>query len=183
MTDREIVDLYWARAESALVETERKYGALCRNIALRILGGQEEAAEAVNGTYLRLWNAIPPKRPDSLKAYAAAVCRHLALDMAEKRAAQKRGGAAETLAAELDECVPAPAGDLTDSLALREALNGFLRSLPDRTRVIFLRRYWYAWTAAEIAESLGLSESAVTSALCRARKSLKKHLEKEGFTL
>lgn len=182
MSDREIVDLYWSRSERALEETERQYGALCRGVALRILGDGEEAAEAVNGTYLRLWNAIPPKRPDSLKAYAAAVCRHLALDMAEKRAAQKRGGT-EALAAELDECVPDPAGDPADSLALREALNGFLRSLPERTRIIFLRRYWYACPVAEIAECLHMSESAVTSALCRARKNLKKHLEKEGFIL
>ena len=182
MTDREIVELFWARSERALEETEQKYGPLCRGVARRILGGEEEAAEAVNGTYLRLWNAIPPRRPESLKAYAAAVCRHLALDMADRRAARKRGGTA-ALEAELDECVPDPAGDPADALALREALNGFVRALPDRARVIFLRRYWYACTVAEIAASLGMSESAVTSSLCRTRKSLKKQLEKEGVTV
>ncbi len=183
MTDREIVDLYWSRSESAIEETERKYGGLCRTVAGRILGGVDDADEAANGTYLRLWNSIPPKKPESLKAYAATVCRHLALDMAEKRSAQRRGGSLAALEAELDECVPDGGADPSDALALREALNGFLAALPERTRIIFLRRYWYACTVAEIAGSLRMSEGAVATALYRARKDLKKHLEKEGFTL
>lgn len=182
MTDGGIVELLWARSEDALERAAEKYGGFCLAIARRVLGDERDAAEAVNETYLRLWQSVPPRRPGNLKAYMGAVCRNLALDMARASSAQKRGRAAE-LAAELDECVPDEARSLEDSLALREALNGFLRALPERTRTIFLRRYWYACTVGEIARDLRMSEGAVATALYRARRELREYLDKEGFSV
>ena len=45
MTDKEIVDLFWARSESAIPETDAKYGKYCHYIAYRILGDGEDAKE------------------------------------------------------------------------------------------------------------------------------------------
>ena len=53
MNDEQIVELYWARSETAIAETEKKYGRYCRYIAFRILQNDEDAKEIVNDTYLK----------------------------------------------------------------------------------------------------------------------------------
>jgi len=184
MEDAKIVALYLERAEAAVLETEKKYGRYCRYIACRILDSDEDAGEIVNDTLLTLWNTIPPKRPDPLKPYIGTVCRNLALNAWNARHTQKRGEVPLVLE-ELAECIPA--GDngetLGESLALREALNAFLRSLPRKTRNIFVRRYYYAGSVAEIAAEYAMKESAVAMLLLRTRRKLKDYLEKEGFAL
>ncbi len=183
MDDARIVDLFFARDESAISETQAKYGRYCLYIAASILGNDEDAKEIVNDTYLKLWNTIPPNRPEQLKPYVGMVSRQLSLDRYERYHAQKRGGQLPTVVGELAECVSAGDGgeNVGDSVALRDALNRFVRSLPDRTQDVFIRRYWYASPVAEIAEAYGMKFSSVTVLLLRTRKKLKAFLKKEGF--
>lgn len=182
MEDKQILELYWARAEAAITETQRKYGRYCHYIASRILGSDQDAQEVVNDTFLKAWNTIPPQRPDRLKAYVGRISRQLALNRYEARHAQKRGGQVELALEELAQCVSgADQGDMADELALRQALNQFVRSLPHRTRAIFLRRYWYASDISEIARDFAMSERNVAVLLHRTRKKLREFLKKEGF--
>ena len=53
MEDAKIIDLYWARQEAAILETDKKYGNYCRSISLHILKNQEDCEECVNDTWLR----------------------------------------------------------------------------------------------------------------------------------
>ncbi len=184
MDDRQIIDLYWERSEAAISETEKKYGKYCHYIAFNILSNSEDAEEVVNDTYLKLWNSIPPKKPDPLKPYAGTVCRNTALKRYTEQNAQKRGGAASVIE-ELNECVPDgfSQNDIGESIALRDALNRFVRSLPERTQKIFIGRYFYASPIADIARSHSKSESYVTVLLLRTRKKLKQFLQKEGLDI
>lgn len=185
MEDQQIVDLYFARSESAITETDRKYGRYCHSIAYNILEDHEDAKEIVNDTYLKAWNTIPPNRPDPLKPYVGMISRHLSLDRYEEYHTQKRGGQVPLVLEELAECIPDNDSreDIGESVALKDALARFIRSLPDKTQVIFLRRYWYASSVAEIAEEYGMRENSVNVLLHRTRKKLKDHLQKEGFDL
>ena len=185
MEDQQIVDLYFARSESAITETDRKYGRYCHSIAYNILEDHEDAKEIVNDTYLKAWNTIPPNRPDPLKPYVGMISRHLSLDRYEEYHTQKRGGQVPLVLEELAECIPDNDSreDIGESVALKDALAKFIRSLPDKTQMIFLRRYWYASSTAEIAEEYGRRENSVTVLLHRTRKKLKDHLQKEGFDL
>ena len=63
------------------------------------------------------------------------------------------------------------------------ALNEFLENLSQESRVIFLRRYWFCDTIAEIAERYGISESKVKIRLMRTRNQLADFLSKEGITV
>ena len=184
MEDKEIVDLYWERSESAIAETERKYGKYCHYIAYQILENNEDAKEIVNDTYLKTWQTIPPKRPDALKPYVGMISRQLALNAYEEQHTQKRGQLTLVLD-ELAECLPSndEEWDVVSGIALHDSLNIFLRRLPSKTRNIFIRRYWYTSSIAEIAEEYSMKESAVAMLLLRARKKLKTHLQKEGFNL
>ena len=185
MEDQQILDLYFARSESAITETDRKYGRYCHSIAYNILEDHEDAKEIVNDTYLKAWNTIPPNRPDPLKPYVGMISRHLSLDRYEEYHTQKRGRRVPLVLEELAECIPDNDSreDIGESVALKDALAKFIRSLPDKTQMIFLRRYWYASSVAEIAEEYGMRENSVNVLLHRTRKKLKDHLQKEGFDL
>ena len=105
MEDKQIVDLYFERSESAIIETDKKYGRYCHYIANSILTNDEDAKEIVNDTYLKTWNTIPPQRPDSLKTYVGRISRHLSLNRYEAQSAQKRGGQLSLILDELTECI------------------------------------------------------------------------------
>ena len=185
LTDAEIISLYWARDEQAVTETARRYGSYIHAISVQILESEPDAEECVNDTYLKAWNTIPPNRPDPLKPYVGMISRHLSLDRYEEYHTQKRGGQVPLVLEELAECIPDNDSreDIGESVALKDALARFIRSLPDKTQMIFLRRYWYASSAAEIAEEYGMRENSVNVLLHRTRKKLKDHLQKEGFDL
>ena len=177
MKDSAIITLYEARDEGAIDATARQYGRLCVSIAQGILGSREDAEECAADAYLRLWNAIPPAKPQSLAAYLGRVVRNLALNAAEKKQAQKRGGEVLPLLEELGECLPAePCGG-----EIRAVLDAFLAALPDDNRRLFLRRYWYCDSTRTLARRFGLSEGAVKLRLHRMRDSLRRELEKEGI--
>lgn len=185
MDDRQIIELFLAREERAIAELQQKYGGYCRAIAYRILGDARDAEEIENDCYLKVWNAIPPNEPDPLSSYVSMICRRTALSRAEAASAQKRGGG--QLPAVLDELESVlsaeDSADFDDAVALRDALNRFLRALPQRQRNIFLQRYWYFRPIGEIAAEFSTSESSVSVTLHRIRKKLKDFLEKEGFDL
>ena len=184
MTDEMIVELYWQRDEQAIKETELAYGGYIRYVAYAILRDENDAEEITNDTYLKAWNSIPPQRPKPLKAFLGRIARQLSINRAEYNMADKRGGAQYPLALdELLECVadkdslPDPA----DLIVLTDAINAFLRSLPTDARRMFIRRYWYMDSIADVASAFAASESRVKSTLARAREKLRQTLEKEGF--
>lgn len=183
MEDKQIVELYWARSESAISETANKYGRYCHYIAYQILTNDEDSEEVVNDTYLKAWNTIPPQRPDPLKSYVGTISRQLALNVYKEQHTQKRGGQVPLVLDELSDCIPNPENheNIGESIALSEALSRFLRALPQKTRNIFIRRYFYMSPVAEIARDFSMKESNVTMHLLRTRRKLEQFLKKEGF--
>lgn len=183
MDDRDIIKLYLRRDEEAIAETRRQYGRYCHSIALRITGSEQDAEELVNDACLKAWNTIPPHDPESLKAYVGMLTRRLAVNRLEENRAAKRSGNAAAPLEELAECLPdREAGRMPESVALRDSLDRFVKTLSRRDRRVFLQRYWYACSVAEVAADCGMTVSHVTVVLLRLRKKLKAHLEKEGFS-
>ena len=182
MDDHQIVELYWARSEKAISETENKYGRYCYSIAYHVLHNNEDSEECVNDTWLSAWNSMPEQRPDRLTAFLGRITRNLALDRYEKNHAKKRGsGKTAVVFEEIEEFLPANTDDITDSLALREAIDQFLGSLDKEERVIFVQRYWYFCQVKDIAKMHGLGLSSVKMTLKRTRDKLREHLQKEGI--
>lgn len=183
MDDKQIVELYWQRCESAIEETDKKYGRYCHYIAYHILADNEDAKEIVNDTYLKTWNTVPPNRPDPLKPYVGTISRQLSLNRYEAQHAQRRRGQVALALDELAECIPDTdsGADIGESVALSDALTRFLWGLPERTRILFVRRYFYMSPVAEIAADFSMKESAVTMLMLRTRRKLAHFLKKEGF--
>ena len=184
MDDERLVELFVQRSEEAVALSEQRYGPRCLRVAENILGNRQDAEECVSDALLAAWNAIPPARPARLGAYLARIARNAALDRLDRERAGVRGGGAVRLCIdELAECLPAPGGDEAERIALRDALNGFLASLPKTERGVFLRRYWAAAPVSEVAGAFGMGESRVKMMLLRTRKKLREHMRKEGFDL
>ena len=187
MDDREIIDRLWARSESALSAIGDKYAKYCRVIAYNILGNDEDAEEVLNDAYSRLWNAIPPQRPDNLQAFIAKIARNLSLNRLAKENAQKRGGGQySVILSELEECIAdssSPFESLAESATITAALNSFLSGQSAENRRIFVRRYWRAASIEEIAADFNISAGKVKSILFRMRNKLREHLESEGICI
>ncbi len=187
MQDEQIIELYFARKESAIAETDIKYGRYCLTVANNILRSSEDSEECKNDTYMKTWNTIPPKKPDNLRAFLGRIARNLALDMYEKQHRRKRDiNSTEAILDELAEVIPDPNSDvekLSDDSELRGAINSFLGTLPEDNRKIFVRRYWYAGSVEEIAQDYGFGKSKVKMSLLRTREKLKEYLESEGIAV
>ncbi len=182
MEDSQIIELYWERSEEAISETAKRYGKLCRHIALNIVGNHSDAEECENDTYVAVWNAIPPNRPNSLSAFLSRITRNIALNRYDYNKAQKRNHEFDLVLSELEECIP---GKSTVEEAYEEGvvaamIDAFLAGLSKEKRVIFVRRYWYSDGVKDIAKRMRISESKVKTTLFRVRKELQDYLAERG---
>ncbi len=182
MEDRQIVKLFLQRSDSAIPATIRKYGSRLRQLAANILRDPRDAEEAVNDTYLALWNAIPPEEPDPFSAYSYRVCRNTSLNKYRSNTALMRNSAYDLSLDELAQSIPDTAMEETISAReLGRAIDAFLAKQSRDSRVIFLRRYWFGDSVKDIAQALGMKESAVSVRLSRTRSALNLYLIKEGY--
>lgn len=186
MEDGKIIDLYWARSQLAISESEKKYGSYCHTIARRILDREEDAEECVNDTWLHAWNAMPPQRPGVLSAFFGKLTRNLSLDRWRRLRAAKRGGSqVEVALHELEDCLPdrrRPDEEL-EAGETAELISAFLRRQSELDRVLFVRRYFHLEPLDSLGRRFGLTTGQVKSRLHRTRQKLRAELEREGVAV
>lgn len=183
MEDQEIIQLFFARSEQAITELQGKYGNRCLQVAWNILNNRLDAEECVNDAYLAAWNSIPPQKPAPLLTYVCHIVRNLSIKRYHANAAQKRNSHYDVALDELGECIQTK-DTVENELAVKEladAINNFLGTLSKENRMMFVRRYWFSDSVADIAVMFGTSSKIVSLRLLRVRKGLKKYLEKEGI--
>jgi len=184
LTDEQIIHLFFTRNEDAIQQTAYQYGRRLTMLAANIAGNTEDAEESVNDTYLKAWDTIPPTRPEHFFAYLAKICRRFSLGKLDWNNAAKRKAEVVTLTQEMENCIPGSWLDADlESRELSRILSDFLRTETKENRMIFVRRYWYADTLAEIAQRYAISERAVAMRLHRTRDRLAKCLKKEGISV
>ena len=167
LEDEKIIELYWVRDQRAITCSQQKYGAYCHKIAQNVLHNESDCEECMNDTWFRAWNSMPTERPGILQAFLGAITRNLSLDRYRKNHSKKRGE-----------------GEISyiyEEMELAEMINRFLAGMKTENRRIFVRRYWYFDSIAEIAKRFSVSESKVKSSLMRSRESLRKCLAQEGI--
>lgn len=182
MQDKEIVELFLKRDESAIQNAKSKYDRYLYKIAYNILGDRGDCEECLSDTYLGAWNSIPPQEPSVLQTYLAKLARRSAITILRKRTRDKRRASEYAVSlCELEECLPdnnTPEHE-ADLKLLADAVNGWLRTLSPDKQAAFIGRYYFSDSIRDIARHLGVSETKVKSMLYRLRADLKKHLEKE----
>lgn len=183
MEDHEIIELFYARSEQAITQLQNKYGRRCLQVAGNILNNQLDAEECVNDAYLAAWNTIPPQKPEPLLTYVCHIVRNLSIKKYHANSALKRNSHYDIALDELEECIQTQE-TVENQVAVKElaeAINQFLGTLSRENRIMFVRRYWFSDSVADIAEIFKTSSRNVSLRLLRVRKGLKKYLEKEGM--
>ncbi|MBE5939179.1 MAG: sigma-70 family RNA polymerase sigma factor [Lachnospiraceae bacterium] len=185
LEDSKIIELFYERSEQAIVELTRKYGHIFTKVADNILNNKADAEECVNDAYLGAWNTIPPKKPERLLSYVCRIVRNQAIKKYHANTATKRNSTYDIAFEELEGCFP----NLTlveEQYSAKETaryIDKFLEGLDKESRIMFVRRYWYADSVADIARMFNTSSHNVSVKLFRIRDRLKKYLLKEGVTL
>ena len=186
MEDDKIIELYFKRDETAIRETQSKYGKYCYAIARNILGVHLDAEECVNDTYIELWETIPPNRPQIFSSYLAMIARRRALDRYRYNIAKKREGSTAVISlSELEGCIFS-VSSIYDEIAdaeLANIISEFLYTLTEKECNVFLRRYWYFDSIEDICRRFGYGQSKVKMMLKRTRDKLAKYLEKENVKI
>ena len=184
LEDEKIIELYWARHESAIDETDKKYRTFCMYISRNILNNISDAEECINDTWLAAWNTIPPERPVHLSAFLGKIVKNLSLKKFRYNNSGKRRNEVTVSIEEISESAVSISDteSRTDSGELAYIISEFLRGQSQEKRVMFLRRYWFFDSYSQISELMGVSEESVRVSLMRLRKKLKKYLEERGIT-
>lgn len=187
MEDTMILALYWDRKEHAIEETRQKYGEYCKTIAVNLLGDNRDVEECLNDTFLNAWNAIPPQKPKVFAAYLGKITRNLSLNKLKEKQTKKRGsGEVPLIFEELEEFLT-DSDDQTENQfeyeRIKQLLSAFLRDVEAESRVLFVRRYFYADSIEAICNRYHFSKSKVKTSLFRTREKLKDYLKKEGVVL
>ena len=178
MNDERIIELFFERSEQAIKELDGKYSKVFRSLSFKILNNHQDVEECVNDSYLGTWNAIPPAKPNPLLAFVCKIVRNISLKRYEQNTAAKRNSYYDVAMEELGDCL-ASTTTIEEEIAereLTEIIESFLDSLSKENRVIFLRRYWFSDTYADIAKQVGLTEKNVSVRLTRIRKELREYL-------
>ena len=182
MTDSQIIALFWERNEDAIRETDAAYGRKLYAVSDKILRSTQDAEESVSDTYMRAWDTIPPQRPNYFFAYLAKICRNCSLSRLQWNSAAKRNAEVVSLTQEMENCIPDRSYERKlEGEEIGRVLNAFLDSISLESRLIFMRRYWYTDSIAEIAARYSISEGKVKTQLHRTRNKLQLFLAKEGI--
>lgn len=183
LSDEEIIELYFQRSESAIDETDKKYGELVFRIAYNILNDKSDSEECQNDTYLDVWKAIPPTRPRVFGAFIAKIARRISIDLYRHKA-RKRSVPSELVSSidELEFCLT-DGGNVLESIEVKElarALNTFLKTLSQKQQYIFISRFYFSYSVEQIAREMGSTPSSVYKALEKIKRALGEYLKKEG---
>lgn len=185
MEDTKIIDLFFQRSEQALRELDLSYGKSFKKLSYNIVNSREDAEECVSDAYLGVWNTIPPLKPDPLFPYVCKIVRNISLNVYHRKKAAKRNSTYDVAMQELEGCLPAQATVETEleTKELIRLIERFLDTLTAENRIIFMRRYWFSDTYADIAQQVGLTEKNVSVRLTRIRRKLKEYLIKREASL
>ncbi|MCQ2438450.1 MAG: sigma-70 family RNA polymerase sigma factor [Oscillospiraceae bacterium] len=183
MEDSKIISLFFERSEQAIRELDCKYGGAVWKTAANILDDRLDVEECVNDTYLKVWNSIPPHTPEPLGSYVCKISRNSAVNRYHANNAEKRRSNYGLVLDEMAECIPSGVSVETELEAkeLSAAINRFLSMLKPEDRFLFVRRYWYADSVADLAAVTNSSVSRISVRLFRLREKLRHQLTKEGF--
>ena len=178
MQDQEILDLFFARDEQAIAVCERQFGPDCKRLSMGILHSESDADECVNDTWLKAWNAIPPKRPSPLRAFLLRVTRNLSINRLRYNHSECRDRSLTVALEELEGCIPMPEEHSPELAAL---LSEFLRTLPEQERLLFMGRYFHALPVEELARRMGMKANTASVKLHRVREALRVYLNERRY--
>ncbi len=183
--ERDLVRRCLAREERAYRELVRRYQTPVANLAWRITGNPDDAAEVAQETFIRVLRSLhtyDPERP--LRTWLFKIAANLALDAIRRR--KRRPVLLDDLLDEdegrLPEAVePGPdPGSLLELSRSAERFDQLVREMPKHYQAILFLRYREDLAYDEIAETLNVPLGTVKVRLHRAHEMLRRKLMARG---
>ncbi len=154
----------------SFTELCRRYYPAMVAIAHSIIGDRHLAEDAAQQTFAKAVHKMSNlKSKNKFAAWLAAICRNVALDLANNKARFQSAEDLSMIAAESQE------NDVSE--AIKEALN----KLPASAKEIIFLRYYDDMKYEQISAVLGISEQAINGRLRRAKKKMANYLRRNGF--
>ena len=155
--------------EQIVIRTENEI----YNLALSITRSREDAEDATQETYMRLWKSLEDYKGASAKSYLFKTARNLSIDIVRKKNKHE--------IIDLDEAIMIEDSDYglrPDEAYIKKLTSAAVRecvySLPLPMRELIVMRDIDGLTYSEMAEVLGIPEGSVKSGLFRARERLRR---------
>jgi RNA polymerase sigma-70 factor (ECF subfamily) len=183
MTEKDIIAQFLSRDEKAVENTKKYYGGIVRRCIAKVLAEKNDIEECENDTYLRVWNLIPPDKPENFAAYIRKVARYMALSLLKKKDKGNNISIEESYEELGESLISKTAGpeEQLEAAELARAISAFLAGKSKEKRVMFVKRYWYYESVKDIASEMEISETKVTTVLARLRNELKEELIRQGY--
>lgn len=188
LENSDIIELLTKRNENALEIIDLRFRKSLKSIIGNIVRNEEDVQECLNDVYMRVWNSIPPAKPDNFKAYISVIARNIAIDR-YKSQNRKSDISKEALDEADDNLADVPAPERTDEIVekqlkeqkIRDLLTEYTRRLPPKDQKICIARFFYDAKIREIARRLDMPTGTVKSALNRIKKGIADYLREEGI--
>lgn len=182
MTVDELVRRAGGGDEDAFAELVRLHEKKVYNLALRICGNREDAADAAQEAFLSAWRGLPGFRGEAgFSTWLYRLTSNAAIDLLRRTRRQRAASSLDDESLRLDAVDEAPSPQArAEGEELREAvLAGFARLSEDHRQALTLREL-QELSYEEIASVLEVDLGTVKSRISRARGALRKILLKNG---
>lgn len=164
--------------QAAFQELVERYQGAVYNLAYRMLGAPEEAEDAAQEIFVRIYRQLARyDRSRKFSTWVLAIATNYCIDQLRRRRLQL---------VPLENIIPwakareaGPEREALDREASDE-LQTLLRRLPEKYRAVLILRYWEELSCAEIGEVLQVPEGTVKTQLHRARKALERLMTEQG---
>lgn len=179
MEEIELITRVKAGDTGAFTTILENYQRAVYNLCYRMLGNSGDAEDAAQETFIRAYRAL--HRYDSNRKFSTwilSIATHYCIDQLRKRRLQTISMDAVPYL-HVPDTNPGPEGSMLLDERQQE-VQDLLTNLSEVDRAAIVMRYWYEFSYDEIAETLGLTNSAVKSRLHRARRSLAKAAEAQA---
>jgi RNA polymerase sigma-70 factor (ECF subfamily) len=141
-------------------------------LAFRLLNNKDEASDAVQDTFLKLWSKRNELEIQNPEAFCVTLVKNICLDILRKRRKSELLSDIEQIASEKA---------INKQIEIHYnwmQMQNLIKQLPKQQRQLIILRHVKEYTMAEIAQQTGLSEANVRTTLSRARKLLREQFEK-----
>jgi RNA polymerase sigma-70 factor (ECF subfamily) len=141
-------------------------------IAYRLLEDAEDAEDAVQEAYIKLWNKKDELNSiENIESYCMVMLRNLCFDFLRTKSKIKTQAIDETCIAEEEYSLP----DIEHNNEINH-IESIISRLPQQQRQIIHLRHIGDYSSDEIGQIMGISSTNVRVLLSRARKKIKELL-------
>jgi len=175
---KEIIELAKSGNHIAFKKIVERYQQYAFNLAFRILCDEEEAKDAVQDSFIKIWKNLNTfNTSHKFTTWMYKIVTHTAIDQYRKNSSNKTISI-YNIEFSITETLENTDQNNQDNIEMARLISILAKGLPEKQRMVFILRDIQGFRSTEVQEILEVSEKVVKSNLYHARKSVKGKLTK-----